>query len=394
MFGCRGKSAVGDAAQGMLAAALRGMLAVALTGACIARADAAAPVVRPPPLNENPAPPQPVCLYLMEICPVPLPTYDGSGQLAHLDVAVLPDGFATHVFWLAATPYPNDNANLENPSLYTDTDHRWAVPPNIHNPLVPPPPAPAHNSDPDIIYDPVTATLRLYYRLTTGDGDRILVKTTSDGEHWSDPVTVAAAPGISIISPAVVRTPDAQWYMWSVNAVNGGCQAASTVLERRTSSNGLVWSPPEPVTIDQPGYVVWHLDVQYIPSLAEYWALIAAYPSGGGCATDDLLFARSTDGLHWQTYAAPAVARSDFAPFAGAVYRSTFTYEADVDATRMWLSGTVYRNGQWVWTTATTRWTQAELMGQIAAIRLGAPPAGGPTTWTTSSPKAAQSEFP
>ena len=67
-----------------------------------------------------------------------LPACDGSGQLAHPDIAVLLDGFATHEFWLAATPYPNDNANLENPSLYTDTDHRGAVPPNIHNPLVPP----------------------------------------------------------------------------------------------------------------------------------------------------------------------------------------------------------------------------------------------------------------
>jgi hypothetical protein len=362
----------------------------------VACSDAAAPKrLPPPPPDEVPAPPAPICPTLQHICAVPLQTYDSSGELVHPDIATFPGAFAGHAFWLAATPYPNGNASFENPSIFTDRAGRWGIPNGLTNPVVPAPGLPAHNSDPDIVYDPVGRVLRLYYRLTQDNQDQVLMRSSTDGVRWSDPRSLAAAPGISIVSPAIVRLPGGQWIMWSVNAVNGGCVATSAVLERRTSADGLQWSSATPVTIDQPGYVIWHLDVQYIPERNAYWALIAAYPRGAGCAADDLFFASSADGLTWQTYASPIVARGDYAAFHNAVYRSTFEYDAEHDALRLWLSGAVFRDGSWFWTMATSRWRRTDLLMHVMAANAGAPPAASnPAVFDGTTPASSQSEFP
>lgn len=340
----------------------------------------------------------PVCDGLEVVCTVPLPTYDGSGQLVHPDVAVFPDGFAGHDFWLAATPYPNGNANLENPSVFTDDDRRWVVPPQVRNPLVAAPQSPAHNSDPDLVFDPSSNRLRMYYRLTKDNTDDIRMQSTADGEHWSEPVSTVSARGIAIVSPAIVRQADDVWIMWSVNAVNGGCQAQSTGIERRTSADGVHWSQPSAVQLVQPGFVPWHMDVQYIPSKREYWMLVAAYPRGAGCAATDLFFARSVDGVSWQTYRAPLVARIDYPAYANAVYRSTFYYDADNDAVRLWLSGAVLSDQRWVWTLSTSRWGLSELLAHVSEspppLSGTQPVAVGPVVWDQSSPDAAQSDFP
>src|SRR5690348_7983489 len=69
--------------------AVAGVLALLVAAGC---SDAASPhpppPPPPPPPNEIPAPPVPVCTGLEAVCNVPLPTYDGSGQLVHPDVAV------------------------------------------------------------------------------------------------------------------------------------------------------------------------------------------------------------------------------------------------------------------------------------------------------------------
>lgn len=393
-----GRTPAGAAARFTLIAVL-GAAAIWAAGAC---SDAAAPhpppPPPPPPPNEVPAPPVPICTGLETLCAVPLPTYDGSGQLVHPDVAVFPDGFAGHDFWLAATPYPNGNANLENPSVFTDDERRWTVPPHVSNPLVAAPPSPAHNSDPDLVFDPSSNRLRLYYRLTEDDADDIRMQSTADGEHWSDPVSVVSARGIAIVSPAVVRAQDGTWTMWSVNAVAGGCQAQSTVVERRTSTDGVHWSNATAVNLVQPGFVPWHLDAQYIPSKREYWMLFAAYPQGAGCAATDLFFAKSVDGVAWQTYRAPLVARIDYPAYSNAVYRSTFYYDADNDAVRLWLSGAVLSDQKWVWTLSTSRWGMSELLAHVdkspTPFAGSQPPTIGPVVWDRTSPDAAQRDFP
>jgi hypothetical protein len=93
------------------------------------------------------------------------------------------------------------------------------------------------------------------------------------------------------------------------------------------------------VAFTQPGYLPWHLDVQYIPAFNAYWALVAAYPQGLSCTASSLFLATSIDGMHWTTYASPAVPRGAMAQFSANVYRSTFAFEPDGDALTIWLTG-------------------------------------------------------
>jgi hypothetical protein len=146
--------------------------------------------------------------------------------------------------------------------------------------------------------------------------------------------------------------------------------------------------------------VVWHLDVQYIPDHREYWAVFVGYPVETGCAADDLFFARSVDGVSWETFPAPLVARRASEMFEQAVYRSTFTYDPTRDVIRFWVSGARYTGSEWVWRAATVQWRMPELIERVSAP----PPAPQtvtqdrrpwrPVVWDRSSHEAAISNFP
>ena len=61
------------------------------------------------------------------------------------------------------TPYPYDTDTRENPSIVVSDDGlSWSVPDGLENPLVSPP-ACDHNSDPDIVYNPRSDELFVYY---------------------------------------------------------------------------------------------------------------------------------------------------------------------------------------------------------------------------------------
>ena len=106
-----------------------------------------------------------------DVHPLPLDTYDGSGQAVHPDFVRLPSAWGGDPFRLVATPYPEGNAAYENPSLFTgSTGTSWAVPQGVVNPLEKPDGA-GYLSDPDILYDPDANELRLYYRRVTTENE-------------------------------------------------------------------------------------------------------------------------------------------------------------------------------------------------------------------------------
>src|SRR3954464_15849655 len=116
--------------------------------AAVACTDAAAPIVKPPPL--------------LNITVLSLETYDGSGQAVHPDPAETPGewggGAGEQLF---VTPYPNGDASKENPSLFTRTPiDRSLVPSAATNPIARP--AAGYLSDPDQVYNPETNELWLY----------------------------------------------------------------------------------------------------------------------------------------------------------------------------------------------------------------------------------------
>lgn len=292
-------------------------------------------------------------------------TYDGSGQAVHPDHAWLPAEWPDATQALLATPYPFGNASFENPSLYEGTNgDDWSVPPGLTNPIVRP--SAGYLSDPDVIYDPVSHELLVYYREVTSE-NRILLTRSADGVHWTDPVLVASAPNHRIISPTVVRRGPGEWLMWSVNAGAAGCTSASTTVELRRSSDGVHWSSPEQVSLDQPEGFAWHLDVEWIPARNEYWAV---YPlkSPGDCTTRALYLATSPDGITWQTYTSPLQSHGAIPEMMDVVYRSSIDYDPTSDMVSIWYSGATYDGSAYVWHLARERLPLQSMLNRVSLL--------------------------
>ena len=284
--------------------------------------------------------------------PLDLKTYDGSNQVVHPDYLAAPGLGVTGQF-LAITPYPNSNRNFENPSFYTGGGSwRWRPPTGLRNPVVAAP-ASAYLSDPDAVYDASAKEIWLYYR-EVKDSNNIFVVRSADGVKWSAPQRSVSAPRDRLVSPAVVRRSATDWLMWAVDAGSYGCSASSTRIVLRRSTDGMSWGPPEDVTLSDGAPMAWHLDVQWIPSKSEYWALYSAKPSDS-CGTPAMMFARSRDGLHWTVRGEPLVMRGMHRQIADIVYRATFRYNPATDDLWLWISGAAGSNGAYTWKTVFER---------------------------------------
>jgi hypothetical protein len=288
--------------------------------------------------------------------PIDFDTYEKSNQVVHPSAVAFPTAWHGQRFWLALTPYPNSDSYVENPSVYSSaTGEAWAVPAGLSNPVAKT--TRGYLSDPDLTYDPASDELRLYYRevVETRHGhakpkhkmDVVYLTRSSDGHQWSAPLAITSDAGRFVVSPSVARRSDADWKMWSVDAGRQGCVAKNTHIVLRRSVDGVVWSLPTRVAFDQPGFLAWHLDVQYVPQLGAYWALVAAYPRGAACTSSSLFLATSTDGVNWMTYTSPVLARGAIPQFSTNVYRSTSAFEPSGDDLTLWLTGaTTEKAGQ------------------------------------------------
>ena len=254
----------------------------------------------------------------------------------HPSVLYFPDGWHGFVYWMAMTPYPNYDASKENPSILASNDGQtWMVPPGLTNPV-----ASSTNStlaDPDLYYDQATDQLWLYYiNKNFPDGTHVVVKSSNDGVTWSVAQDLFSVPGNACLSPAVDIIAST-YYLWCVNAAPLGYDAPSSVIEYRTSADGKTWSVPNPAAATQPGYVFWHIEARYIDEKQEVWMLAAAYPVGTSSGNDTLFFAKSQDGINWQTYKHPILSPGSGWD-QGEIYRSTFLYDSSRDLLRVWYS--------------------------------------------------------
>jgi hypothetical protein len=300
-----------------------------------------------------------------------VPTYEGSGQAVHPDVVA--GSGALSGFWLALTPYPNGNVDVENPSIFRSaagTD--WIVPAGVHNPLALPGVDAAYLSDPDMVFNTADQRLWLFYRGASNARNIISVIRSSDGSHWDTPTAVLNVPSHQAVSPTIVRgAPQAAWVMWAVNAGPLGCAAATTTVERRTSTDGLRWSAATTVDLVQPGEAIWHIDIEWIPARSEYWAIYNTYPIGSACSTHSLYIAQSKDGIKWTVSPSPIIRSGINEAFHDIVYRSTLLADSRGNRMTLWISGARYSQqaGVYTWRTATVSTTAGALLAIAAAPR-------------------------
>jgi hypothetical protein len=269
--------------------------------------------------------------------PLTTPTYEGSGQVVHPDVVRFPEAWNGYPYWMVMTPYPRGNDRYENPSVLASNDGtNWEVPPGLQNPLAPRPPC-DHNNDPDLLYNPDTDELWIYYLDTRrasrcgGFGDEpyydhnyIKLMRSMDGVNWTAPEIVIDWPLADnplYVSPAVVKV-GSTFMLWVVNADD-------FTLWTARSTDGRSFGPLRQATF---GARAWHTNVEYIPSRQEYWMAYNYPMSPKGV----LWFATSSDGITWTTYRNPALTYTT--GWDGNIYRSSFAYDPATNVIRFWYS--------------------------------------------------------
>jgi len=267
-----------------------------------------------------------------------VPTYDGTGQAVHPDIAFFPSGWHGYKYWLAMTPFFYDSDRRENPSIVVSDDGAsWVAPSELTNPLVPAPTC-DHNSDPDIVYNPHSDELYLYYteqqrspQCGAVNENHLRLLRSPDGIHWSGPETVMSwdlSNDLLYLSPAVVYRKGS-FEMWLASSSDGVVHA--------TSKDGVKWSPLKPVKIDG---TPWHFDVAHVEDRSEYWMLFVDSPVAGA----RLRLATSKDGVDWTVHP-DAVLSPGSGWDAERIYRSTFLFGAG-GVFRVWYSAKS-SDGQW-----------------------------------------------
>lgn len=300
---------------------------------------------------------------------IDLTTYEGSGQVVHPDIAFPAFDESGRAPMLAITPYPLGNSNFENPSLFTGNGRdAWTIPEGVTNPVVKP--NGGYLSDPDIVWVDDRRELWLYYRHVAQENE-VLLTRSSDGLRWSAPEVVVRVPSHQAVSPTVVRRAANDWMMWTVNSGAAGCGSASTTVEARRSSDGVTWSPPVTVSLSQPGVFAWHIDVQWMPTLNEYWALYNGKVAGS-CTTEALYIATSPDGVNWRTFRSPVLRRGAIPEFADIVYRATFAYDPERDLVSLWHSGARATSRGYEWHAAFERRPRSDLFDSVARLESAA----------------------
>ena len=277
-------------------------------------------------------------------------------------------------YWMVLTPNQDGYSQYENPCLAASNDGvNWVVPNGIENPLsgVKHEPAGTHNCDTDLVYNPDSDELWVYYvweqDSPAGTPSNLrLIRVKEDGNSFAITSTTDDKPYERLInsqyrydmqSPAVVRRNANTWLMWSNNSDSNnsgnGWQSQVAFVELYTSTDGKNWTNKQSLadTLVLKGadgiasYIPWHLDVQWVESQNKYWGLFCAYPKGGNTNRTYLLFGTSEDGKTWTTYQKPLLAQRDNKWDNNFIYRSTFIYDDASGTLQVWYSGG--KSGGW-----------------------------------------------
>ena len=275
-----------------------------------------------------------------------LPTYDRSMQAVHPDVIRFEQPWNGWEYWMAFTPFPGGQTSFENPSIaVSHNGTNWYVPAGLTNPLVPAPSS-GYNSDPDLSFDQGRGELVLIYRTVTAGYDNVSEMRSRDGTTWGRPSILFRRKNPKMVSPAIVMTSAGVAQAWYVDAGTTSCrsrvvrvmtQVAASANTMRLPGLERGWSAARQVALVQPGYSIWHIDVQWIAERNEYWAVYSAY-AGSNCTTQELFFARSANGLAWQTYPIPVISHGDLPWTAGTMYRASALYDAARDVIQFYTS--------------------------------------------------------
>jgi hypothetical protein len=142
-------------------------------------------------------------------CSVPVPLGYPKQSQTHPAIVYSPQKWNGYSFWLATTPYPNEDIKYENPCIYKSNDHK-DFQPIKNNPVLEYPGNLAYNSDPELfMYND-----KLYLINRENENSNYLreikLMSSQNGEEWSVPETIYTSndENRQLLSPSYIKKGD------------------------------------------------------------------------------------------------------------------------------------------------------------------------------------------
>lgn len=212
---------------------------------------------------------------------IPLTTPDGFDETIHPSPIDVGSGLWNgYRYWLADTPYHNQEGQYEKPCIWASNDGlTWVVPTGVTNPVID-----SIHADTDLYYDSGTETMYLYYN----SGSVIKMQSSTDAATWGNEVTVNDATGdTQCVSPAIIYD-GSNFYMYYVD--NSGTSTRTIKRKICSTINGS-YITPQTIVLAYATTRWWHLDVIEISGV--YWMAVSV---GSG---EKMYIARSVDGVNF-----------------------------------------------------------------------------------------------
>ena len=251
-----------------------------------------------------------------------IPTYENSGEVTHPCVIYSKEKISGYHYWMAYTPWPNNNNKYENASIAVSNDGiHFITPKGLVNPVSgEPSDENSYYSDPYLFYD--NDHFELWYRYNPfnyngtksyTENNIIYRKTSQDGINWSNAEKILDKEENQAYMSISVIKENNNYKIWYVNYDNQ--------LYYRESSDLKKWSTPLLIQIENYNRSLWHTEVKKVNNKYE---LLVLHGENGG----KLFHATSADGKNFKnlkeidTSYLPRIDKNR-------IYKSSFIYEDD-----------------------------------------------------------------
>jgi Major tropism determinant N-terminal domain len=244
----------------------------------------------------------------------------GNSDVVEPSVYYNPNGWSGYEYWMAAGPYENSSAAVENPSIWASHDGQtWVVPAGGTNPVQGPPVS--GNYDDPHLFEYQNVLYLVWNWARSGSPDQVLMSSSTDGITWTSAVLLLAGvdnTGHELLSPHV-EYHNGTWHMWTLNIL-----ATRKVQHRTATSITGTWSAATDCTMSLPtGYDHWEYEVRRVGG---QWVMLQTLVLSGGTAAGGRLYLRtSADGETWTLPPYP-VLMANTGP--GSPFDSNFIYKA------------------------------------------------------------------
>ena len=204
-------------------------------------------------------------------------SYKSDIGVVHPNVWAFDTYAAGYKYWMAITPYTDNNEMFEVPYIYgtnNDSLSDWKLIGGFPAPFEEDPTTEigsyrGHLSDPAITYDPIKGDIILFWRKSlffrsesgVESANNIIRAARFDGSAWSENYDLAPLEnlvGDSMLSPSIVYNPSNKlFYMYYI-------QGRQLLYRTAENLDGGGWSSPQQAGLTAKSGNIWHLDAKFV----------------------------------------------------------------------------------------------------------------------------------